>query len=230
MAARINVTPQSFFNHSVVPLVQNCGFHWDQKRDIPRSCTGAPDASVTLFPITFKKPCFCTMVPSPAKALLHVGGGFVHMVVLQHIESLGLAALTLSSRGGRLARTKAPTDSPTSLGWRWFRISYLKPACNLKWLRDGSTSTPSTHTFLAILPCNSSSTSLRKRALVKKHRLLKDMMATPLHSLASSNQNLTQITEPLPEVTNDHVHLLMQIHPKAAPPGFKTRCISWKTC
>ena len=31
-------------------------------------------------------------------------------------------------------------------------------------------------------------------------------MATPLHSLASINQNLTQITEPLPEVTNDHVH------------------------
>lgn len=60
MAARINVTPQSFFNHSVVPLVQNCGFHWDQKRDIPRSRTGAPDASVTLFPTTFKKPCFFT--------------------------------------------------------------------------------------------------------------------------------------------------------------------------
>ena len=54
------------------------------------------------------------------------------------------SSYTLQPRG-RLARTKAPTDSPTSLGWLpWFRISYLKAACNLKWLRDGSTSTPST--------------------------------------------------------------------------------------
>ena len=165
-----------------------------------------------------------------SQCFLHVGGGFVHMVVFAtyRIPWSG-SSYTLQPRG-RLARTKAPTDSPTSLGWLpWFRISYLKAACNLKWLRDGSTSTPSTLSWQSF-HATAHRLLWEKGPWWRSTGCWRTWWQHLLHSLASINQNLTQITEPLPEVTNDHVYLLMQIHPKAAPPGFKTRCISWKTC
>ena len=79
MAARIRVTPQSFCNHSVVPFVQNCGFHWDQKRDIPRSRTGAPDSSVTWFPTTFRKPYFLTTEVEVSTETVVVGAEVVEV-------------------------------------------------------------------------------------------------------------------------------------------------------
>ena len=64
MGHRRSVIPHFFRSQRVVPFVQYCGFHCDQKSDIPRSRTISPVLDVvssTVFcPVTGSPLCFQT--------------------------------------------------------------------------------------------------------------------------------------------------------------------------